>query len=110
MIRSFLVCLLLVSINVLGAGQANAHAADNDTFFSVSGDVTVTVDEATANMVRIRDRIPAMTIVSAPASIKKLGSSYSINLFSPMTLNGNPEHTRLPSVTGNSQIRLVDHL
>jgi len=80
--------LLLLLVGLVACGgdedadvEQASQTADNDTFFSVSGDVTVTVEEATANMVRIRDRIPAMTIVSAPASIKKLGSSYSINLF-----------------------------
>ncbi len=32
-------------------------------------------------MTKIRERFPALTIVSSPVSIKKLGRSYSVNLF-----------------------------
>jgi len=78
--RSVVRGLLLLSV-FFGTGTRGVAAEDSGTFFTVSGDVSVEVEEATAQMVRIRDRIPAMTITSAPASIKKLGSSYSVTLF-----------------------------
>ena len=56
-------------------------AERSGTFFNVSGDVAVSVDEATATLTKIAGKFPAMTIISSPASIKKLGSSYSANLF-----------------------------
>ncbi len=62
-------------------GIAGTGGQESATFFSVSGDVEVVVTEATATMVKIGGRIPAITIVSAPASIRELGTSYSVNLF-----------------------------
>jgi hypothetical protein len=56
-------------------------AAEHATHFTASGDISVTVDDATATMIRIRNKIPALNIVTSPASNKKLGGSYSINLF-----------------------------
>lgn len=73
-IASFLLSWAFLAIAGTGSQQS-------PTFFSVSGDVEVVVTEATAQMVKIRDRIPAITIVSAPASIRELGTSYSVNLF-----------------------------
>ena len=61
--------------------SSQISARQSDTFFDVTGDVDVTVEQATATMVKIAGRIPAITVVSSPASIKKLGSSYSVNLF-----------------------------
>ena len=58
-----------------------ASASQSATHFSVSGDVNVSVDDATATLTKIRGMIPAMTILSTPASIKKNGKSYSVNLF-----------------------------
>jgi len=73
--------LLLVPGTLLAISSLGVAAESSDTFFAASGDVTVTVDEATATMTKIRDRIPAITIISAPASVQKLGSTYSVNLF-----------------------------
>jgi hypothetical protein len=73
--------LLLASCALLVVSSLGVAAQSSDTFFAVSGDVTVTVEEATAVMTKIRDQIPAITITSAPASIRELGSSYSVNLF-----------------------------
>ncbi|MCP4895376.1 MAG: hypothetical protein GY906_00240 [bacterium] len=72
---------LFVPLSVFGLSASCTEAAENATFFSVTGDVTVSVDAATASMLKIRNRIPAITITSAPSSIKKLGQSYSVNLF-----------------------------
>ncbi len=86
---------LLIPLALLATGACGAEAPEatttstpeaargdrGDTWFSVSGDVTVSVDEATASLTRIRGQIPAMTILSSPASIRKHGSSYSVNLF-----------------------------
>ena len=41
----------------------------------------MTVGEATAEMTKIRDRFPAITIISSPASVQELGSTYSVNIF-----------------------------
>ena len=79
--RLFSLACLLAPFAFFGTSCLAEDVAKSDTFFTVSGDVVVSVDEATAQMVRIRDKIPALTISSAPASIKKLGSSYSVNLF-----------------------------
>lgn len=58
-----------------------ASASQSATHFSVSGDIDISVDDATATLTRIRDLIPALTILSTPASIRKNGKSYSVNLF-----------------------------
>jgi len=71
-------CVVLVTN---GAGIAGAAEAAGRSHFSVSGDVTVSVEEATATMLKLGGKIPAMTIVSAPASSKKHGRSDSVNLF-----------------------------
>jgi len=73
--------LLLVPCALLAICSLGVAAESSDTFFTVSGDLTVTVEEATATMTKIRDRIPAITIISAPASVQELGSTYSVNLF-----------------------------
>lgn len=81
-LRPFLFCALLgISSPGCTDEPSDTAAGQSDTFFTVSGDVTVSIDEATATLVRIRGKYPAMTIVSAPSSIKKLGKSYSANLF-----------------------------
>lgn len=72
---------LLVPCVLLLVGNLGVAVESSDTFFAASGDVTITVEEATATMTKIRDRIPAITIISAPASVQKLGSNYSVNLF-----------------------------
>lgn len=64
-----------------GVQEDAAPTSKGETFFVTDGDVKVSVDDATATLVMIRGTIPAMTIVSSPASIKKLGQSYSTNLF-----------------------------
>jgi hypothetical protein len=79
--RTFGIDLLLISLAFFGTTSCAEEVAKDETYFSVSGDVSVSVDQATAQMVRIRDRTPALTITSAPASIKKLGGSHSVNLF-----------------------------
>ena len=79
--RTFNICLLLVAFSCFGISSCAEEIPQNDTFFNVSGDVTVSVHQATATMVRIRDKIPALTIAASPSSVKKLGSSYSVNLF-----------------------------
>jgi len=61
--------------------QRGSSANRSDTFFSASGDVAVAVDEAICTLVKIRDKYPTMTIASSPASIRKLGKGYSVNLF-----------------------------
>jgi hypothetical protein len=73
--------LLLVPCALLAVSGLGVAAESSETFFAASGDVTVTVDEATATMTKIRDLIPAITIISAPASVQKLGSTYGANLF-----------------------------
>jgi len=83
-IRTFVISALLVPLAVFGFSSCTEQAPEatkSDTFFTVSGDVTVSIDEATATMTKIRDLIPAINIVSTPASIKKLGTSYSVHLF-----------------------------
>jgi hypothetical protein len=82
--RTFIIPLLLVLsafFGVSACAEEATEATKSDTFFDVSGDVTVSIDEATATMTKIRGLIPAMTIISTPASVKKLGTSYSVNLF-----------------------------
>ncbi len=82
--RTFIIPLLLVLsafFGVSACAEEGTEATKSDTFFDVSGDVTVSIDEATATMTKIRGLIPAMTIISTPASVKKLGTSYSVNLF-----------------------------
>lgn len=74
-----LVFTTILACAFLGSGPAGAE--EGASSFAVSGDVTVAVEEATAQMVKIRDRIPAITISSAPASVKKLGTSFNVNLF-----------------------------
>ena len=73
--------VLLASCLLLAIGSPGVALQSADTFFTISGDITVTVAEAAAEMTKIRDRIPAITIISAPASVQKLGSTYSVNLF-----------------------------
>lgn len=51
------------------------------TVFETSGDVTVTVDPAAASLTKNRRGIRTLNITSAPASVRKLGKSYSANLF-----------------------------
>jgi len=51
------------------------------TVFETSGDVTVTVDSAAASLTENRRGIRTLNITSAPASVRKLGKSYSANLF-----------------------------
>jgi hypothetical protein len=75
------VLIACVVLATLGSHHARATEAEHPTRFSVSGDLTVSVEQATATMLRIRGKIPALTIQSAPASIRKLGKSYSVNLF-----------------------------
>ena len=72
---------LLALFGVNSCAEEAAEAVKSDTFFTISGDVTATVDHAEAEMTKIRGKIPAMIISPAPASIKKLGTSYSVNLF-----------------------------
>jgi hypothetical protein len=82
--RNLVLHLLLASLALFGANSCAEEAAEtvkSDTFFTVSGDATVAVDDAKAEMIKIRGKIPAMIISSTPASIKKLGTSYSVNLF-----------------------------
>jgi hypothetical protein len=79
--RTYIISLLLAPFAFFGVSSCAEAVPESDTFFSVSGDITVSVDQATAQLVRIGDKIPALTIGSAPASIKKLGTSYSVNLF-----------------------------
>lgn len=82
--RRFIIAPSLILFVLLGVGACSAEAPQatrSDTFFSVSGDVTVNIDEATATLTMIGGQIPAMTIVSSPASIRKHRSSYSANLF-----------------------------
>jgi hypothetical protein len=100
--RRFVIPRLLIPFALLGTGACGAEAPEasstrapqaartaaeetrsdrGDTWFSVSGDVTVNIDDATATLTRIRGRIPALTIVSSPASIRKHGSSYGTDLF-----------------------------
>jgi hypothetical protein len=59
----------------------SAGAEEGASSFAVTGDVMVVVEEATAQMIKIQDRIPAITISSTPASVKKLGTSFNVNLF-----------------------------
>lgn len=83
-IRTLVLPALLVPLAVLGVSSCAEQAPEatkSDTFFTVSGDVTVSIDEATATMTKIRGMIPAINIVSTPASIRKLGTSYSVHLF-----------------------------
>lgn len=82
--RNLVLPLLLPTLALFGVNSCAEKAAEavkSDTFFTVSGDTAVTVDDAEAEMRKIRGKIPAMIISSAPASIKKLGTSYSVNLF-----------------------------
>jgi hypothetical protein len=67
-----------------------ALAAEHATHFTASGDISVTVDDATATMIRIRNKIPALNIITSPASNKKLGGSYSVNLFFSNKFNPKP--------------------
>lgn len=74
----------ILTLTLLGVLVPSAAALAEDetvTRFSISGDLTVSVEEATASMIKIRDRIPALTITSAPAAVRKLGQSYTVNLF-----------------------------
>ena len=79
--RTFNISLLLVAFSCFGISSCAEEIPQSDTFFTVSGDISVSVDQATATMVRIGGKIPALTIAASPASVKKLGSSYSVNLF-----------------------------
>lgn len=72
---------LVVPCALLAISALAVAAQSSDTSFTASGDITVTVEEATATMTKIRDRIPAITIISAPASVQKLGSTYGVYLF-----------------------------
>ena len=64
-----------------GRETVQAASARSSTYFEVSGDVNVTVDDAEATLSKNRANIWALNIVTTPASIKKLGKSYSTNLF-----------------------------
>ena len=66
-----------------GNGRETVQAASvrSSTYFEVSGDVNVTVDDAEARLSKNRANIWALNIVTTPASIRKLGKSYSTNLF-----------------------------
>jgi len=79
---------MLVALAIFGviscaeeAPDTRQQATTSDTFFAVTGDVTVSVDDATATMIKVRDRIPVLRIVSSSASIRKLGTSYAVSLF-----------------------------
>ena len=71
-IRFLLLTWLLITI---------APGSSAQTVFETSGDVTVTVDPATASLTKNRRGIRTLNITSAPASIRELGKSYSANLF-----------------------------
>ena len=71
----------IVCLTALLGGFSSAAAAQTDTFFSVTGDVTAEIKTATATMTRIAGRFPAITIVSSPAATKELAGSHSVNLF-----------------------------
>lgn len=58
--RSFTIPILLATIAALGLDVPDMEAAESETFFAVTGDVTVSVDEATATMTKIRGRIPPL--------------------------------------------------
>ena len=75
--------LLLVTGVLLNVSFPVVHAAESESHFIVEGDVVADVDEATATLIKIRNRIPALNIISSPAATKKLGGSYSVNLFFP---------------------------
>ena len=82
--RKFIIPLLLMPFALIGTSscaEEAAKAVKSDTFFMVSGDITVSVDDATAAISKIGGKIPALLIRTTPASLRKLGSSYSVNLF-----------------------------
>ena len=64
-----------------GSETVQAASARSSTYFEVSGDVNVTVDDAEASLAKNRANIWVLNIVTTPASVKKLGKSYSTNLF-----------------------------
>jgi hypothetical protein len=88
--KLFVVAILACAF--LASGPAGAE--EGASSFAVSGDVTVTVEEATAQMVKIGGRIPAITINSAPASVKQLGTSFNANLF--FSKNFDPQPGKYP--------------
>ena len=71
-IRVLLLAWLLIAI---------APRSGAETLFETTGDVAVTVDPAAASLTKNRRGIRTLNITSAPASIRKLGKSYSANLF-----------------------------
>jgi len=82
LLTSGVTCGIASASGPAGAATETPPASESaGTHFVVSGDVSASVDEATASLVKIRGTIPALTITSAPASIKKHGKSYSVNLF-----------------------------
>ena len=78
--------LLAVMLMMLAAVQALSA----DSKFSISGDLSIEVEEAEANLVKIRRKIPALNVISTPAMIKKLGKTYSVNLFLPDGFQASP--------------------
>lgn len=113
--RMFITGVLAASLTVTGLTLQNALAAESETFFSVTGDVEVNIEEATAQMVRIGGRVPAINVSSAPASIKKLGKSYSVNLFFSNDFDPQPgtypvqfSYRKHPNTLGGSFMQSAD--
>lgn len=75
-------CLIRVIFPVLMLICFSSTAmAQTISFFTVTGDVDVEIEAATATMTKIAGRFPAITIISTAATTRKLGGSHSVNLF-----------------------------
>ena len=79
----FLLIYPFIAISTTGCAdeQNETSTKRGDSYFEVTGDVTISIDEANAQLIKLGGKIPAMTIVSAPSEIRKHGKSYSVNLF-----------------------------
>ena len=82
--EKFSAVILLAPFALFGVSSCaedTAETAKSDTYFTVTGDVSLPMVEARASIVKLGGKIPAMTISSTSAAIKKFGSSYGANLF-----------------------------
>ena len=68
---TLLLVWLVVSVSAIGP----------DSHFKSVGDVSVTVDDAEASIIKNRANIVTLNIATSPASLRKLKQSYSVNLF-----------------------------
>lgn len=75
--------LIMITALLAMAAPGDRQASEDSAHFVVTGEVEADVREATASMIRIRNKLPALNMISSPAATTALGASFSVNPFFP---------------------------